>query len=184
MPGLKLSNLLKVIAITFRVNAKHIISFFLLFAPLEAIGGSEEGLSFSQELGRPVTISYFHPIPGLQDGLREVDTEGEIAVSTGWHPFSESDVWVFFLLNETEIEIMPVEIIRFLKSEGHLPKRPFSRLEVTYPDGSKKLLLIAMMEPFLKYGLDSYRCKLAFTIKWAISSSPQELDGDVPMSCP
>lgn len=178
------SNLLKAITIAFRFNAKHIISFFLLFAPLEAIGGSEEGLSFSQELGRPVTISYFHPVSGLQDELREVDTEGEIAVSKGWHPFGESDVWVFFLLNESEIEIMPIEIIRFLKSEGRLPKAPFSRLEVTNPDGSKKLLLIAMMEPFLKYGLDSYRCKLAFTIKWAISSSPQDLEGDVPMSCP
>jgi len=181
---LELSNLLKVIAIKFRDSARHIISFSLLFVPLKAIGGSEESLSFSQELGRPVTISYFHPIPGLQEELREVDTEGEIAVSTGWHPFGESDVWVFFLLNETEIETMPIEIIRFLKSEGRLPKEPFSRIEVTYPDGNKKLLLIAMMEPFLKYGLDSYRCKLAFTLKWAISSSPQDLEGDVPMNCP
>ncbi|MEW2914989.1 hypothetical protein [Leisingera sp. JC11] len=181
---MKSPSFLERISTKFPSKAKIIFYFFVLLLPFGTVGASEKKLSFAEELGRPVTFTYFHPVPGLQKKLRQIDVDGEIAVETDWHPFSDGDVWVFFLLDEAEIEIMPIEVIRFLKNEGRLPRKPFSRLEVTYPDGSKKLLLIVMMKPFLKQGLETYRCKIAFTIKWAVSASPEELDEDVPMECP
>jgi hypothetical protein len=143
-----------------------------------------ESDAFVEKIGRPASISFYQPIYGLVDELYGLDHDGLLDRDTTWQPFYEKDVWVYVVLNSSELSYMPEKLMKVIGLDTNPPKSSFTRYEANFGElNEKKLLIVIMMDGLLGGDLSAYRCKIAQSIYWSVTMKPETDLGALLREC-
>lgn len=93
----------------------RLLVFATFVTPVSAFGNDRlydgdtspfPGTAFVEFMGRPVSFSISNPYPGFWEKLKELDRENSFIKQpdSGWQPFTDADVWVFFLSSPDELD--------------------------------------------------------------------------------
>ncbi|MBE1297355.1 MAG: hypothetical protein GJ678_14175 [Rhodobacteraceae bacterium] len=128
------------------------------------------------EADRPISISFYQPITGLKEAVLELDRENKLIVDPLWMPFHDSELLVYFFMNDKDMDFLPAVIAGAIGFNDGAQFSPVEIRRLRLGDGKKKLLIIVKMEGFWEEDTGLVLGRLSHMIYWAITKDSTRTD--------
>ncbi len=93
-----------------------------------------------------------------------LDVDGLVEKETSWTSFQNSDVWIYFLSNLSELVLLPQPIADSISSNDNAPTGGLTRYVIDVQSGRKILLMIVLMEEYLELEEFERHCQISNAI--------------------
>lgn len=132
--------------------------------------------SFVRDVGDPVSVSFYQPLDGLKDEVLRLGGKGGVTFSPEWQPFYNSEVLVYFFLNDEDVKFLPNAVSVGLRLDVEPLETAVSIRTLAFEDGQKKMLILFKMEGFIGEDFDLLVKRLSHLVYWAIAKDPVKTD--------
>lgn len=129
--------------------------------------------SFAHKVGRPVSLSFYQPTPNLSQKVFDLDHNGYLQ-PFAWQAFYNSDVLVYFFLNEADMGYLHPKVQRALRLHTDPINSQVEIRHLDLEDGGEKLAIFFLLEGLSEEKFDLLLERIEYLVYWAITQDFNE----------